>query len=263
MSKQALAALEVERARAIELAQSLSDEEWATPSDCDGWRVQDVFAHMATVFHQVADPSATPPDASGDAEATAELMLAPLKDLTPEQVLAEYVEWGDKAHAALVGLQEPPMADTVIPLGNLGEHPLHLLANAFVFDHYCHLRHDVLAPGGPIEREPLPQDEASLAATMEWMLAGLPQMCAAPLEPLVDRPVNLVFEGPGGGSWVLVPGPLRVEEGSSPDAVATVTSTPHDFVSWGTQRRDWRESGVTIAGDEAYAGAVLDAFNVI
>ena len=32
------------------------------PSDCAGWRVQDVYGHMASIFHQVADPSVTPTD---------------------------------------------------------------------------------------------------------------------------------------------------------------------------------------------------------
>jgi hypothetical protein len=45
--------------------------------------------------------------------------------------------------------------------------------------------------------------------------------------------------------------------------VATVVSTAHDFVSWGTKRRDWRDSGVRVDGDEAYAAQVLDAINVI
>jgi hypothetical protein len=85
----------------------------------------------------------------------------------------------------------------------------------------------------------------------------------AELEPVVDRPVNLVFDGPGGGTWVLQPGPLRVDEGASAEAAATVASTAHDFVSWGTKRRDWRAMGVKVEGDEAYAASVLDAFNVI
>ena len=68
------------------------------------------------------------------------------------------------------------MADTVVPLSDLGEHPLHLLGNAIAFDHYCHLRHDI---GAAVERAAaLPHDPEVLAPTIEWMLAGLPQMCA-------------------------------------------------------------------------------------
>ncbi len=37
----------------------------------------------------------------------------------------------------------------------------------------------------------------------------------------------------------------------------------HAFVQWGTQRRPWKECGVRVEGDAAYAGSVLDAMNVI
>ena len=144
-TKQAMEALAAEAATGRGAGRRPHAEEWATASDCDGWRVQDVFAHMASVFHQVADPSSTPAAATDDAEETAELMLVePQGPGRPARGRwTSTREWSEKALAALGGMQEPPMAEVVIPLGNLGSHPLHLLANAFVFDHYCHLRHDV------------------------------------------------------------------------------------------------------------------------
>lgn len=267
MTTDAMAALATEHANALALMRSLTPEEWAMPSDCDGWRVQDVFCHMASVFHQIADPGSMPEAGTDKAEEAAEVPIAARRGWTAQQVVDEYVEWSEKGIGALGGLQEPPMAEVVVPLGDLGSHPLHLLANAIVFDHYCHLRHDILQPSGPIDRPPLPEDDAALRATMTWMLAGLPQMCAAAL-PVVDRPVSLVMEGPGGGRWVLRPpadasSALVIEEGSDASAAATVTSTAHQFVSWGTKRRPWRDSGVRIEGDAAYAATILDAVNVI
>lgn len=38
------------------------------------------------------------------------------------------------------------------------------------------------------------------------MLAGIPQMCQPALSVAPKQTVNLVFEGPGGGSWILAPG---------------------------------------------------------
>ena len=43
---------------------------------------------------------------------------------TVEQVMTEYDEWSVKGVEALTALQEPPMAETGISLGNLGSHPL-------------------------------------------------------------------------------------------------------------------------------------------
>jgi hypothetical protein len=72
-----------------------------------------------------------------------------------------------------------------------------------------------------------------------------------------------VFDGPGGGSFVLAPGAevWTVTEGSDP-AAPTVRSTVHDFVSWGTKRSDWRASTTGDVDDPAVA-SVLDAINII
>lgn len=276
MTKQAIDALRAEREHALALAGSLSAAEWALQSDCAGWRVQDVFAHMAATFHAVADPSAGELDAEAaaalgdpgdDAERRAEIPVATRKTWTPEQVMAEYTEWSTTCIDVLAAMQEPPLAETVIPLGNLGAHPMHILANALVFDHYCHLRHDLLAPNGPLQRAPLPSDDLRLVPTMDWMMSGVPQMCASALG-FVDRPVAFAFDGPGAGTWTLRP-PAAGESltsmasGVDANAACTIHASAHDYVCWGTKRRDWRSSNVRIDGDRAYAERVLDAINVI
>ncbi|CAN5488900.1 hypothetical protein BH23ACT3_BH23ACT3_13110 [soil metagenome] len=265
MTAGAIDALRAERVHVLELIDSLADDEWQLPSDCEGWRVQDVIAHMSAVFVTVCGGEtarADPP--SDDAERNADAAVEERRYWSTFDVAAEYERSSEAAIAALAALQEPPMADTVIPLGNLGHHPMHVLADALVFDHYCHLRHDLLAPGGPLARPDLPSDDLRLDPAVTWMLAGLPQMCADGLAPL-DRPIDLVFEGPGGGTWHLRPGSPLVEvvPGSAADAAATVTSNAHDFVSWGTARRPWRELGVQISGDEVYAAKILDGVNII
>ena len=265
MSKEALDALTKERANVIALAQSLTSDEWTLESDCAGWRVQDVLAHMSAVYKTVAGGTvATAVDAPGDAERNADAGVDERRSWPAADVLAEYVEWSEKGLVAFAGMNEEPMASMVIPLGNLGSHPMHILTNAIVFDHYCHLRWDLLAPNGPLQRSALDVDDERLGPTMEWMLGGLSQMCASELA-FVDRPVNLVFEGAGGGSYVLRPGAeiTSIEPGHDGDAAATVTSSAHEFVCWGTKRRDWRAMSVQVAGDADYGAAVLDAINVI
>jgi Mycothiol maleylpyruvate isomerase N-terminal domain len=258
MSTGAVEPLDEEIGRARELITSLTDEEWGLASGCAGWRVQDVVTHMACVLHVIADPSTIEPGTSEDAEANAEIPVRARRDLAPAAVVDEYERWCGPGRDALVGMQAPGIAETVVPLGNLGAHPLHLLANAIVFDHYCHLRHDI---GAAVPRAAdLPRDEAALEATLVWMLAGLPQMCADALGGC-DTGVNLVLDGPGGGRWSLQPGtPWTVEPALDP-ALPTATSTPHDFVAWGTKRRDWRHAGVRLDDDAGVPA--LDAINVI
>ena len=263
MSENAVGALEAEVAHATALILSLTPEEWDAPSGCADWRVQDVVCHMASVFHTIADPSTIEGGSSEDAEENAEVPVQARRAWTTDQVIAEYAEWSAKGVAALTALQDPPMADAVVPLGNLGAHPLHILANAIVFDHYCHLRHDI---GFALPRAAgLPQDEAPLAATLEWMLAGVPQMCAPGLAGVEPVAVNLEFSGPGGGSYVLAPsepGELWTVTPGSAAGAATVTTSVHDFISWGTKRADWRT--MTVADNlTPSAAAVIDALNVI
>ena len=265
MSKQAITGLEAEIARARELFASLTDAEWQAESGCDGWRVQDVAQHMAAVYQQIAAPDTIDGGDSGKAEESAEVPVQARRDWTPQQVVEAYDEWSAKGLAALGALQEPPMADTVVPLSDLGAHPMHLLGNAIAFDHYCHLRHDI---GAAVERaRDLPQDPDVLGPTLEWMLAGLPQMCADGLAQAPAQAVNLVFDGPAANSFCLTPGdpaagPAWVVVNGADDDAPVVRTTAHDFVSWGTKRADWRTSTTGDVSNEA-VGAVLDAINVI
>ena len=257
MTHAAIDALRAEQQRARTLFASLTPDEWQAASGCTGWRVQDVAQHMASVFHVIADPASIEGGDSGDAEADAEVPVQARRSWTPTQVVTEYEEWSDKGIAALAGLQEAPLADMVIPLGNLGSHPMHILGNAIAFDHYCHLRHDI---GASVARAAvLPRDGETLTATVEWMLAGLPQMCAEALSACTDG-VNIVFSdlgtafalAPDGGGWVVRNG----ADASFP----TATTTAHDFVAWATKRADWRTMGVDVSDG---ASRTLDAINVI
>lgn len=158
---------------------------------------------MNAVFVTVSGGStarAEPP--SEHAERNADAAVDERRSWPSADVAAEYERSSEAAIAGLAAMQGTPMGGTVIPLGNLGSHPMHLLADALAFDHYCHLRHDLVQPGGPLSRPALPSDDLRLRPTMTWMLAGLPQMCADGLGVL-DRAVNLVFEGreAGRGHW--------------------------------------------------------------
>jgi uncharacterized protein (TIGR03083 family) len=264
MSTLGVEGLRAEREAVLEIAKSLSDDEWNAPSDCDGWAVRDVVAHMASILHGVADPSVMPDLASGTENAM-EVPVAERRSWPINDVLAEYETYSGQVADLGASVQEPPMADTMLPMNDLGTHPMAIIPCTFLFDAYCHLRNDILKPNGPIERPEPPRDEMRLQPIVEWMLAGLPWMCTKQLA-FVDRPINLALTGFGGGTWSIGPGGedsrVLVSEGAAVDAVATVTSDTHDFVIWGTQRRPWAQL-TTITGDAAYSGRVLDGIQII
>jgi uncharacterized protein (TIGR03083 family) len=263
MSRQGVEGLRAERADTIEILKSLSDDEWNAPSGCEGWAVRDVVAHMGSILHGVVDPTKMP-DVSGGTEPAMESPVEERRNWPVADVLAEFESFSEQAAAVFTMAQDPPLSETMLPMGDLGTHPMSMLASTFCFDNYCHLRHDILQPRGSIDRPEPPRDETRLAATFEWMLGGLPWMSQAALTVL-DRPVVLVLTGPGGGAWTIAPGGedgrVQVTDGAASDAAATITSDGHEFVAWATHRRPWAEC-VTIDGDEPYASTILDAVHI-
>ena len=246
------------------MARTFSPEEWEEPSDCAGWRVQDVVNHMANVFRQFVDPASLPPGIPGKTEASQDVAVDACRSWTSERVLADYEEMSEKGVEAVAALATGPTAERVVPLDDLGSHPLHRLANALAFDHFCHLRNDILRPNGPIARELPPPDDDRVGAVVEWLVPGIPQMSPPALAEALTAPVALRLTGGGGGDWVLRRGEDGAAELADADAdvAATVTSPAIDFVVWATHRRPWRDHAVAITGDEDLATRVLDAIHV-
>lgn len=228
--------------------------------------MQDLVAHMSSNWKAVVEPppADSPPPPVTEAERLMDLLVEPRRSWTPDQVLEEYETYAPPALEVLAAMQEEPIASAPMTVVDLGTYQNHQLADAFAFDHYCHLRIDLLAPTGAVERDVPPADDLRLVPAVGWMLAGLPQMCSRDLA-FVDRSLVLRLTGPGGAVWTIRPpggdGLLSVVDGAADDA-ATMTSSGHDFVIWGTKRSDWRDV-VAIDGDEERAGRFLDALNIV
>jgi len=245
------------------IIRSLTPPEWAAPSRCAGWRVQDLVAHTGSNWRVLVEPPTPDPDAPAmTAEQGQEALVQARRDWTSEQVLEEWLAYQDGALGVLKAVQAEPAADVPLTLADLGTYPMHQLADAFAFDLYCHLRVDLLAPTGPVQRPVAPITDELLAPGIGWMLAGLPQMCP-PVAAVLDKPLGLVLTGPGGGSWTVQPGaPLPTVVPGLLDPAATVTSAATEFVLWGTKRADWRPT-CAVEGDAGYAATVLDALNIV
>ena len=200
MSQAGVTAVELGIDDALAVFESLSAEEWALPSGCEGWRVQDVAAHSSSNFKATVEPpaEAAEPVPPMPAERLMDMLVEPRQPWTPEQVLEELRTYAPPLVETLRALQEEPLASTPLTMADLGTYEMHQLADAYAFDLYCHLRIDVLAPRGPVVREVPAADAARLGPAIGWMVAGLPQM-QGPAFPFVDRSINLRLTGPGGG----------------------------------------------------------------
>lgn len=267
MSERGMEALQAERDEVVALVGQLTETEWAAPSDCEGWRVQDVVAHLANTYRLAVDPGALPAPVAGDIEATQAVHVESHRAWSPEQVAEDYVDISARGLEALAGFQSPKLATATFPMDNAGEYPLHLVPDLFTFDHFCHLRNDILKPVGPLAYPAPPADELRVGVTVEWMMLSAPQMGGATLAAATVDPLGLVLTGAGGGEWTIRPprgdDPLvGVTPGVDDDVRATATGRAVDLVLWGTWRRPWHELGVTVEGDAAFAAPILDAIHI-
>lgn len=251
------------------LVHSLVRHEWEAATPCEGWRVQEVIAHFTSNMAVFVDPTQLPALPDGvlpSAEEMAELMIGDRRNWSPRLLVDEYDSNVSDFLDFLDASQAEPAASTMNFLGDFGNHPTHIFADMFAFDHYCHLAFDVLAPRGPIGRAAVHADAALLKPAIGWMLAGLPAMCRTGLGEL-DAPIRLDLTGPGGAQWLIEPPTgddlvtVRPSDGSDA-AAATVRSTTAEFIGWGTKRTHWSEV-CDVNGDRAWAAPFLDAFNVI
>src|SRR5262249_31487694 len=151
-------------------------------------------------------------------------------------------------------------SDRVMTMGAFGTHPAANLADLYLFDMYGHYRADLLAA---LDRAEPPRDAARLQPTVAWMMAALAPMCGEAVHPHIDAPIAITLDGPGGGTWSIERenGRVVVCEGDATDPVATVASSDHDFVLWGSQRRSWREL-TRVDGDRERVAPALDAIRI-
>lgn len=255
-------ALRAERNAVVEFCRGLSAEEWTRPSRCKGWTMQDVVAHMGAAYHGTFGVWVVKLMRSKDVEAGNDRDADARRTWPSAKVLREYERWSKRFLAIGGLLQTPPMASIPIRLAEVGTYPARMLASALTFDHYLHLRYDM---AGALGRSVPPATPGVLPVVLEWMWAGLPTMSGSALSWL-ERSVSFTLQGPGGGTWSVVPtrGPVvKVVDHGVDDAAAVITGDAETFPVWGTKRELWRESAVKIEGDEDLAARLLDSMRVI
>ncbi len=255
------AAFKNDRRAILALLHDLSDDEWAAPSNCEGWAVRDVVSHMGAACHGTFTPWVLKLIAGKDIEAANDKDAQKRKSWEPAKLLKEYENWGNRCVPVMKLMQAPGMRSLPLRVAEVGSYPARQLTSAFVFDHGLHARHDIAAALG---RTVPPQNANELGTSIEWMMAGLSPMSGDRLD-WVSAPIEFTLVGDGGGTWTVAPGKKRVKvtEGPSAGAAATIEGPAADFPLWGTGRTSWRDAGVAIKGDEAIGAKLLDSMRII
>src|SRR3954447_8038888 len=102
-----------QRRRFADTLTRLDDDQWAMPSRCDGWTVQDVVAHLVTVngFWELsvrsgAGGSPTRILAAFDPVATPAALVGNMQALAPGEVLEQFLASNEGFLAALADLDD-------------------------------------------------------------------------------------------------------------------------------------------------------------
>ena len=153
-----LAPVTRQRRRFEAMLEGLSDDDWRAATRCESWTVQDVVAHLAGVnafWHASvrAGLAGTPTRvlAGFDPATTPDLMVAPMREQAPKEILAQFVTSNDAFLGVLAELDDggwETLAES--PPGHV---PIRLLAQHALWDCWIHER-DVALPLGfspPVE----------------------------------------------------------------------------------------------------------------
>jgi uncharacterized protein (TIGR03083 family) len=148
-----------QRQRLAATLESLSDDEWAAPSRCEDWTVQDVATHLVTVNgfwrYSIASGLAGKPTrllVDFDPKATPAALVEAAGTVPPAETLAQLVESSDGLCDLVAGLDDAGWATVAeAPAGLI---PVRLLALHALWDCWVHERDIVLPLGRPAVEEP-------------------------------------------------------------------------------------------------------------
>lgn len=194
--------------RLVELLGDLDDDAWTAPTDCTGWDVRAMVAHLAgaarsaasvrELYRQQRLGKRLLPDADG-IDGINEVQVRERADRTPAELRAELAEFGPRAVRARA---RPPRVVRALPIPfgpPLGTKPLgYLLGRILTRDAWLH-RVDICRAVGRTPQLTTDHDGRIVAdVAAEWA-------------QLHGQPYELVLSGPAGGRWSRGAGGERIE----------------------------------------------------
>jgi uncharacterized protein (TIGR03083 family) len=206
-----------QRRRLASTLASLTPGQWASPSRCEGWRVQDVVAHLTGTdgFFRASIAAGLAGEPSRylvgfDPKGTPAAMVDAVRATPPGETLAAY-QAASEAYCALVeSLDDAGWAAVAeAPVGHVG---VDAVVHHALWDAWVHER-DVLLPLGLAQEEHA--DE--VVASLRYAAALSP---AFALQAQADRRgvLAIAAERPTARVVVTVDGSVRVSEGDPPAA---------------------------------------------
>jgi uncharacterized protein (TIGR03083 family) len=249
----------------IEIGRELGDEDWARETDCPGWSVGDIYAHVVGIERELLGeplpPEVTDPGAhvKGEVGRHTERAVQAYRGTPREQVLADL----DDAYArrsAVLRAPDRPAADDEVPSMMGRRRDFRTVLSVRVFDLWAHEQDIRRATGRPPSLTG-PAAEVSFRR----ILAGIPYVVARQAELPEGTRVQLLVDGIATeyvvregrrGERVHPGGPA----GEQPDVV--VSTDWSDLALLATGRRKPEQLAIETSGDPQLAEQLLKAFVV-
>ncbi|MEO6472760.1 MAG: maleylpyruvate isomerase family mycothiol-dependent enzyme [Aeromicrobium sp.] len=248
-------------ASVIDLLPTLSEADWSAQTDCPGWTVRDVAAHLAHLENELAGGKSVKPDAGATAVIAAytQAGVDARREDTPGQLIAEFADAVAVRARALADLPDDPDARAPVTPGGVNWSWDSLLRNRAidVWVHEQDIRRAINRPGG------LDSTGAQIATTTFRLAMSF--VIGKKVRPAPGTTVRWHVTGEIPFNLTIVMGddgrakPLEAS-GDDPDVLLTMKS--EDFTVLAAGRRTADLLDISVAGDTSLADAVLAAMPV-
>jgi uncharacterized protein (TIGR03083 family) len=251
-----------------DLCATLTPEQWALPTDCPGWSVQDLLSHMVGTESKIlgrSSPAHTPQNAGRLPNAIAERNEVEVdyrRSRSGAQVLAEFREVTAARLTALRAMPEESFArEFDSPLGKM---PYREFLRMRFFDCWIHeqdMRRALGRPGaleGPLARQGI-----------DRLIAALPYVVGKKVGAPDGATAVFAISGPVGDTAAIGMEGRRAHRLDDVPAAPTVllTMDTETFICLSCGRWDPRTTlqrgRVAIAGDEALGRDILEQLNIM
>ncbi|MGZ5366811.1 maleylpyruvate isomerase family mycothiol-dependent enzyme [Aeromicrobium sp.] len=243
------------------LLPTLDESEWEAPTDCPGWTVKDVAAHLAHLENELATGvvASTDPSMTEMVSAYTQAGVEARRDHTTEELVSEFAEAVAVREQELESLNEDPESPAPVTPGGISWSWDTLLRNRAidVWVHEQDIRRAVGKPGG--------MDSAGAQVTAKTFKRAMPFVVGKKVRPAPGTTVGWHVTGEIPFDLTVAVGDdgrAKVAPSGEREPQALLTMSTEAFTALGAGRRTADQLGVEISGDRELASTVLTAMPV-
>lgn len=243
------------------LLPTLDESEWEAPTDCPGWTVKDVAAHLAHLENELATGvvASTDPSMTEMISAYTQAGVEARRDHTIEELQSEFAEAVAVREQELQNLNDDPGSPAPVTPGGISWSWDTLLRNRAidVWVHEQDIRRAVGKPGG--------MDSAGAHVTSNTFKRAMPFVVGKKVRPAPGTTVGWHVTGEIPFDLIVAvdeDGRAKPTPSIDGEPQALLTMSTEAFTALGAGRRTADQLDVKISGDRELGSTVLSAMPV-